>query len=59
MAEHLVRLRTPLAPGVAFASMADLTNFARWEPGVTRSEQVVGARPGLAAEFVPELDPVG
>jgi len=51
MADYVVRVRTPLAPGVAFAYMADLTNFARWDPGVTRAEQVVGARPGRDATF--------
>jgi len=51
MAEYVLRVRTPLAPGVAFAYLADLTNVARWDPGVTRAEQVVGARPGVDAEF--------
>jgi hypothetical protein len=51
MADHVVRVRTPLAPGVAFAYLADLTNIARWDPGVSRSEQVVGARPGIDAAF--------
>ena len=32
----------PCRPGVAFAFMADLTNFERWDPGVVRAEQVVG-----------------
>lgn len=51
MADYVARVRTPLAPGVAFAYMADLTNFARWDPGVGRAEQVVGARPGIDAAF--------
>jgi hypothetical protein len=40
-----------LAPGVAFAFMADLTNFERWDPGVVRSEQAVGSRPGPDAAY--------
>ena len=51
MAEYVVRVRTPLNRGVAFAYMADLSNFARWDPGATRAEQVVGARPGADAVF--------
>jgi hypothetical protein len=51
MARYTVHIRTPLAPGVAFAFMADLTNFEQWDPGVVRAAQVVGARPGPDAAF--------
>jgi hypothetical protein len=51
MARYTVRVRSPLAPGVAFAFMADLSNFERWDPGVVRAEQVVGSRPGPDAAF--------
>ena len=51
MAQYVVRIRTPLSPGVAFAFMADLTNFERWDPGVVRAEQVAGVRPGPDAEY--------
>jgi carbon monoxide dehydrogenase subunit G len=51
MARYVVRIRTPLSPAVAFAFMADLTNFAQWDPGVVRAAQVVGARPGPDAAF--------
>jgi hypothetical protein len=51
MAQYVVRIRTPLSPGVAFAFMADLTNFERWDPGVVRAEQVVGVRPGPDAAY--------
>jgi hypothetical protein len=51
MARYTVHIRSPLAPGVAFAFMADLTNFERWDPGVDRAVQVVGARPGPDAAF--------
>jgi hypothetical protein len=51
MPRYCVRIRSPLAPGTAFAFMADLTNFERWDPGVVRAEQVVGARPGPDAAY--------
>ena len=51
MAQYVVRIRTPLSPGVAFAFMADLTNFERWDPGVVRAEQVAGVRPGPDAQY--------
>lgn len=51
MAHSVVRIRTPLTPGVAFAFMADLTNFERWDPGVVRAEQVAGTRPGPDATY--------
>jgi hypothetical protein len=51
MAHFTVSIRTPIAPGSAFAYMADLTNFQRWDPGVTHAAQVVGTRPGEDAAF--------
>jgi hypothetical protein len=51
VAQHLVQVRTPLAPGAAFAYLADLSNLPRWDPGVTRAEQVAGTRPGIDAAF--------
>ncbi len=51
MAHYVVRIRTPLSPGVVFAFMADLTNFERWDPGVVRAEQVTGTRPGPDAAY--------
>ena len=51
MARYVVRIRTPLSPGVAFAFRADLTNFERWDPGVVRSVQVLGSRPGPDAAY--------
>jgi hypothetical protein len=51
MAHYVVRIRTPLAPGVAFAFMADLTNLERWDPGVVRAEQATGVRPGPDAAY--------
>ena len=46
MARYLVRIRSPKSPDEAFAYMANLENFAEWDPGVTRAEQVEGESPG-------------
>jgi len=51
MARYLMHVRTPMPPAEAFAYMADLTNFAEWDPGVDRSEQVQGDGPGPDAAF--------
>jgi hypothetical protein len=51
MARYVVRIRTPLSPAVAFAFMADLTNFEHWDPGVSHAEQVSGTRPGPDAAY--------
>lgn len=51
MARYLVHVRTPMPPNDAFAYMANLTNFADWDPGVNRAEQVEGDGPGLGAAF--------
>jgi hypothetical protein len=51
MARYLVRVRSPKSPADAFAYMADLANFAEWDPGVTRVEQSEGAGPGPDAVY--------
>ncbi len=51
MARYVVRVRTLMPPAEAFAYMADLTNFAEWDPGVDRVEQVDGNGAGLGAAF--------
>ncbi len=51
MARYVVHVRTPMPPTQAFAYMADLTNFAEWDPGVDRVEQVEGRGPGPGATF--------
>jgi carbon monoxide dehydrogenase subunit G len=40
-----------MPPPEAFAYMADLTNFAEWDPGVDRVEQVEGDGAGPGAAF--------
>lgn len=51
MARYVVQVRTPMPSHEAFAYMSDLTNFAEWDPGVARVEQVVGQGPGSGAAF--------
>ena len=51
MATYLVRIRSPKSPPEAFAYMANLANFAEWDPGVTRVEQIEGEGPGQGAAF--------
>ena len=51
MARYIVHVRTPMPPNEAFAYMADLANFAEWDPGVDRVEQVEGDGAGPGAAF--------
>jgi len=51
MARYLVRIRTPKTPAEAFAYMANLANFAEWDPGVTRVKQSEGEGPGPKAVY--------
>ena len=51
MARYVVHVRTPMPPAEAFAYMADLRNFAEWDPGVDRVKQVEGDGAGLGAAF--------
>lgn len=58
MARYVVHVRTPLDQTAAFDYMADLTNFARWDPGVREAEQVEGTTPVLDAEYDITVDAV-
>ncbi len=51
MARYLVRIRSPKLPDETFAYMANLENFAEWDPGVARAEQVEGEGPGPGAAY--------
>ena len=51
MAHYAVSVRTPMSAEDAFAYMADLRNFAEWDPGVTNVEQVDGEGAGPSASF--------
>lgn len=51
MAHYTVTVRTSRAPHAAFAYMADLRNFAEWDPGVKRVTQIDGTGGGASASF--------
>ena len=51
MARYITTVRTQLTPEEAFEYMADLRNFAEWDPGVKKVEQVVGNGGGADTEF--------
>ncbi len=51
MSRYVVSVRSPRPPADAFAYMADLRNFAEWDPGVERVEQVEGDGAGPDAAF--------
>lgn len=56
MAKYVTTVRTPRSPEQAFAYMADLRNFAEWDPGVRAAEQVEGDGPGPDAAFDVTVD---
>jgi hypothetical protein len=51
MARYVVHVRSPKSPAESFAYVADLSNFAEWDPGVVKVEQTEGDGPGLDAVF--------
>ena len=59
MARFVTQVRSPRSVEEAFAYMADLTNFAQWDPGVRRAEQVTGEVPEVGAEYDVEVNGIG
>lgn len=59
MATYVTTIRTPRSPVEAFTYMADLRNFAEWDPGVRSAEQVVGDGGGPGTEFDVAVDAPG
>lgn len=51
MARYTVHVSTPKPADEAFAYMADLRNFAEWDPGVKEVEQIQGDGAGADATF--------
>lgn len=51
MARYVTKVRTARTPQEAFAYMADLRNFAEWDPGVRAVTQVEGSGGGLDTVF--------
>ena len=59
MARYSSTVRTPRSPDEAFAYMADLRNFALWDPGVTGVRQVHGEGGGPKSVFDVVVKSVG
>lgn len=59
MATYVTSIETPRNQGDAFDYMADLRNFAEWDPGVRSVTQIVGAGGGPDAEFDVVVDAPG
>lgn len=59
MARYSTTVRTSMPPAEAFAYMADLRNFERWDPGVTKVVQVSGDGGGPDATFDVDVKSVG
>ncbi len=51
MARYIISIRTPWSCAESFAYMADLRNFARWDPGVRNVTQTVGDGGGATSAF--------
>jgi hypothetical protein len=51
MARYVTRIPSPKSADEAFAYMADLCNFAKWDPGVSKAVRVQGDGPALGSEF--------
>ena len=51
MARYVTTINSSKSPEEAFAYMADLRNFAEWDKGVIRVEQIGGSGAGLGTIF--------
>ena len=51
MARYVATIPSSKTPAEAFAYMADLRNFAEWDRGIVRVEQIKGSGPGLGTIF--------
>ena len=51
MANFVDTIETPWSAEDAFAYMADVRNFAEWDPGTRRAVLAVGDGPGLGAAY--------
>lgn len=49
MARYVATVPSTMSADAAFAYMSDMRNFAEWDRGIKKVEQVVGDGPGLGA----------
>lgn len=59
MARYVTKVRTARTPRDVFAYLADLRNFAEWDPGVKAVTQVEGSGGGMDAVFDVTVDGPG
>ncbi|CAB4557793.1 unannotated protein [freshwater metagenome] len=59
MAKYTVSVESSKSVEEAFAYMADLRNFAKWDPGVLTVTQVAGDGAGLGSSFDVAVKSVG
>lgn len=59
MARYVTKVRTTRTPRDVFAYLADLRNFAEWDPGVKAVTQVEGSGGGMDAVFDVTVDGPG
>jgi hypothetical protein len=59
MARYVTTIPSSLTPQEAFAYMADLHNFAKWDKGVVKVVQVEGSGAGLGTIFDVTVKGVG
>jgi carbon monoxide dehydrogenase subunit G len=59
MAQFVISVRTFKGVTEVFDYMADLRNFAEWDPGVSKVAQVVGDGGGVASSFDVDVKGVG
>ncbi len=51
MARYVTTISSSKSPAEAFAYMSDLRNFAEWDKGIIRVEQITGDGAGLGTVF--------
>jgi len=59
MARYRTRVLTPWSPTEAFDYMADLENFAKWDPGVSAARRVAGTAGSPDAAYDVDVKRVG
>lgn len=59
MARYVTTISTSMTPGDAFAYMADVTNFAEWDPGVQHVERVAGDGQSVGSAYELAFKTVG
>jgi carbon monoxide dehydrogenase subunit G len=59
MAQYVTTIESPQPTAQAFAYMADLRNFAEWDPGVQAAVQIEGDGPGPDATYDVTVDAPG